>query len=73
MKVLLSLVLKRDSEDFEDTTWMQDVKEEYQNVDDEVVIDTPHDRHEFYNARHFLDRGDFFAAWTRVGDVAMAL
>lgn len=65
--------LKRDSEDFEDTTWMQDVKEEYQNVDDEVVIDTPHNWQEFYNARHFLDRGDFFAAWTRVGDVAMAL
>lgn len=65
--------LKRDSEDFEDTTWMQSVKKEYQNVDDEVVIDTPHDWHEFYNARHLLDRGDFLAAWTRVGDVAMAL
>ena len=65
--------LKRDSEDFEDTTWMQDVKEEYQNVDDEVVIDTPHDWHKFYNARHLLDRGDFLAAWTRIGDIAMAL
>lgn len=52
---------------------MQDVKEEYQNVDDEVVIDTPHDWHEFYNARHLLDRGNLFAEWTRVGDVAMAL
>ena len=65
--------LKRDSEDFEDTTWMESVKEEYQNVDDEVVIDTPHDWHEFYNARHLLDRGDFLAMLTRVGDVAMAL
>ena len=65
--------LERDSEDFEDTTWMQNVKEEYQNVDDEVVIDTPHDWHKFYNARHLLDRGDFLAAWTRIGDIAMAL
>lgn len=65
--------LKRDSEDFEDTTWMENVKEEYQNVDDEVVIDTPHDWHEFYNARHLLDRGDSFAELFRVGDVAMTL
>ena len=52
---------------------MQNVKEEYQNVDDKVVIDTPHDWHKFYNARHLLDRGDFLAAWTRIGDIAMAL
>lgn len=65
--------LKRDSEDFEDTTWMESVTKEYQNVDDEVVIDTPHDWREFYNARHLLDRGDFLAELFRVGDVAMAL
>ena len=52
---------------------MQNVKEEYQNVDDEVVIDTPRDWRKVYNARQLLDRGDFLAAWTRIGDVAMAL
>ena len=62
-----------DEEDHRDTTWMQNVEEEYQNVDDELVIDTPHDWHKFYNARNFLDRGDFFSAGYRVGDIAMAL
>lgn len=52
---------------------MQSVKEEYQNVDDEIVIDTPHDWREFYNACNLFDRGDFFAAWNRIGDIAMAL
>lgn len=52
---------------------MQNVEEEYQKVDDELIIDTPHDWHKFYNARNFLDRGDFFSAGYRVGDIAMAL
>lgn len=65
--------VERDSEDLEDTTWMQSVKERFQNVDEEVVIDTPHDWREFYNASHIIYRGDFFAAQDRIGDFAMAL
>lgn len=62
-----------DEEDHRDTTWMQNVEEEYQKVDDELAIDTPHDWHKFYNARNLLDRGDFFSAGYRIGDIAMAL
>ena len=69
----LALFGINDKEDDLDTTWMPSMSEEYQKVDDELIIDTPHDWNQFHRARNLLDRGDFFSAGYRIGDIAMAL
>lgn len=65
--------INSNEEDYRDTTWMPSMSEEYQKVDDKLVIDTPHDWNKFYGARSLLDRGDFFSTGYRIGDIAMAL
>ena len=62
-----------DEKDLEDTSWMQSMDKDYQEVDDRMVIDTANNWSKFYSARHLLETGNLFAPDYRIGDISMAL
>ena len=62
-----------DEKDLEDTSWMQSMNKDYQEVDDRMVIDTANNWSKFYSARHLLETGNLFAPDYRIGDISMAL